>query len=1003
MPSQRLSYLLILFLLGACLPVSIWAGDSPSNSPLAGLALDRYTVRHWTASDGLPAGQIQALCQTRDGYLWIGTRNGVARFNGYEFKTLPHVNCICLAEDSDGVVWVGTTFGLYRGVGGPFQKLTTNPMPGKYGPHIFAMCPGKEGGVWVRDSQSLMFVRGTNVSQFVDVNISSYLTDSLRTDGRGRVWIGGRFAPHRWDPEMLKLERCPDLPTALTRIETPMLLRDRHDGLWFGGPTCAVSRNGEVAVFRGRDGTDLWGVRALVEDEFGSIWAICPGGLGIIQGTEIRPPEGLDHRMFKDGICAISNREGGLWIGTTENGLYLVQRKKAAVISQESGLAHNDVWSIAQGQDGSMWIGTSGGLTRLKEGLFTHYGTNEGLLGQQARTVAVDKSGRVWAGTDAQFSKQTGALHLLEGSRFTNLEQSSGFSAGNVRWLTPAVDDSLWIISDAGLTQWKDGNMRSNFEKSVRPWSVFLDQKQTLWLGNNWIGKAEGNRVHWFGIKEGMEQGYYSVAHEDEHGALWVLSSDKGVLRYRDGRFARVSSRQGLFSDLNLCLLDDGFGRYWFNCYKGIYWVRKEELNLVADGKKERITCVAYGVEDGILSLEGNGGNSPNACKAKNGLLWFPTTKGVAIVDPKTTLQDDNAPTVMIEEVRCDGELVKRTMPMLAPHVPEAMEMKLHAGRGRSIVISYGAPSFIAPEKTHYRYRLKGQDKDWVDAQGQPFVQFTSLKPGHYNFQVTACNHRGVWNLNGAELAFAIAPFYYETWTFYGICAVGVLGAAGGIQAYRSSVQRRILVLEREAALAKERERIARDMHDDLGANLTRIARLSELAKVEGGEMPRRLEKISRAAGELVDSIGELVWATNPKYDHLESMVAYFREYTAQHFEGAEIECHVDFPEAVPAASVSADFRRQLFLVLKEALHNVTKHAQATKVWVSLEISGKQLRLEVRDNGKGMDCKESPEFHHGLSNMRERVRSLGGKLEIESELGKGTVVEAEVPLSVRMK
>ncbi|MDB6034638.1 MAG: hypothetical protein JWM16_4976, partial [Verrucomicrobiales bacterium] len=585
--------------------------------------------------------------------------------------------------------------------------------------------------------------------------------------------------------------------------------------------------------------------------------------------------------------------------------------------------------------------------------------------------------------------------------------------AGSTQWLAPAPDGSVWAVGAFGLGQITNGSLRVHVLGGN---SVFPDSSGCVWVGGKSLGVLKGKIDFDYGMRAGLTNGIFAPVHEDEAGAVWILSSERGIFRAKNGRLINISSKQGLLSDLNLCLLDDGLGRYWFNCYKGIYWVRRDELNEVADGKRERLSCVAYGVEDGLPSLEGNGGNSPNGCKARDGTLWFPTTKGVAIIDPQATLADDIPPPVAIEEVRCDSEIVSTMSPLIIStptngmaacrspgetRHPTSAELQLSAGRGRSIVIAYSSPSFIAPERTRYRYQLEGQDKDWVDAQGQPFVQFAGLKPGHYRFRVTACNYRGVWNPVGAQLAFFIAPFFYQTWAFYGMCAAGVLGVGGGIQAYRLSMQRRILGLEREAALAKERERIARDMHDDLGASLTRIARLSEMAKFEGGEMPRRLEKISTAAGELVDSIGELVWATNPKYDHLESMVAYFREYTAQHFEGAGIQCHVDFPEAVPAASVSADFRRQLFLVLKEALQNVTKHAQAKDVWVSLKISGEQLRLEVRDNGKGMDCKESPDFHHGLSNMRERVRLLGGKLEINSGLGKGTAVKAAVPLSVR--
>ncbi len=275
------------------------------------------------------------------------------------------------------------------------------------------------------------------------------------------------------------------------------------------------------------------------------------------------------------------------------------------------------------------------------------------------------------------------------------------------------------------------------------------------------------------------------------------------------------------------------------------------------------------------------------------------------------------------------------------------------------------------------------------------------MPPGHHRFQVTACNSHGVWDHTGAELGFYVAPFFYQTWIFYGLCGSTLLLGISTFETYRHRAQRRILGLEKQAALALERERLARDLHDDLGASLSRITLLSQAAARELQDhlvAAPYLSRISSIASQVVDSISELVWATNPKYDNLESLAAYFREYAAQYFDSSGTDCRLCFPSNLPARPLTADFRRQLFLVFKEALHNVAKHARASRVEISLAAQPDWLELIVQDNGKGMPSQSPSGLHHGLSNMRERIASLRGAFNLQSEPGQGTRISFRLPL-----
>jgi signal transduction histidine kinase len=369
-------------------------------------------------------------------------------------------------------------------------------------------------------------------------------------------------------------------------------------------------------------------------------------------------------------------------------------------------------------------------------------------------------------------------------------------------------------------------------------------------------------------------------------------------------------------------------------------------------------------------------------------------------LDPARLLDNDPPPPVVIEQVVADDRIIFGDGAPQAEAVPAVHH--LPPGRGRVLEIRYTASSFRAPEKIQFKYRLEHSDSEWhVDNRNRRAALYTNLKPGAYRFQVFACSSQGVWNSAGDSFAFTLAPFFYQTETFYIACSVLLVALALGIQAFRLNVQRRLLRLEQEAALQRERARIARDMHDDLGANLTQIAILSEVTTRDWSHLDRaksNVEKISATARKLVDNISELVWATNPGNDTLDNLAAYFREYAASYFEGTAIRCHLDFPPAVPPIPVSSEMRRALFLVLKEAIQNAVKHSAANQVDISLSYAPPELRLSLRDNGRGFNVESVSRFSNGLQNMRRRVEAVQGFLEIQSSQGAGTSLEVRVRL-----
>jgi signal transduction histidine kinase len=329
--------------------------------------------------------------------------------------------------------------------------------------------------------------------------------------------------------------------------------------------------------------------------------------------------------------------------------------------------------------------------------------------------------------------------------------------------------------------------------------------------------------------------------------------------------------------------------------------------------------------------------------------------------------------------------------------------VKLHLPPGhRRVEFDFSAFSFQAPENVQFRYRLHGFDEDWVDAGTRRTASYPRLPGGNYAFEVTACNNDGDWNNHGARLNLTVAPFFWQSWWFRS--AVLALFTANIIAIVRyvsfRRLRRRLIVLEQQSALQRERARIAKDIHDDLGASLTQIAFLGELAQQDQGEPEKaaeRVGKISATARQAITSLDEIVWAVNPRNDTLAHLIDYAGQFAVDYLRLADVRCRLDFPEQSPPRELSTDLRHNLFLVIKEALHNIVKHARASEVWLRIKYSGLALDIVVGDNGRGFEREPDDALADGLRNMRQRMADIGGECRVESQPGAGTKIILHLP------
>jgi signal transduction histidine kinase len=638
------------------------------------------------------------------------------------------------------------------------------------------------------------------------------------------------------------------------------------------------------------------------------------------------------------------DRAGNVWVGG-HDGLLQITPNGVKRWTQQDGLASDLVFTMCEGSEGTLWVGTFNGLSRLSaEGIET-FREAEGFPAPAVWCLYRDRQQQVWAGTPRGLVRVSD-----EGFEVLN-HDNSGLSHNDVRSISEDAQGRLWVGTSYGLNRWEDGRF-TNFLESA----------------------------------SGQPFDIVTALHGDEAGDLWIGTMEGGLARYRDGEFTVYNRETGLYDDLIFSILEDGAGSLWMSCNRGVFRVSKADLNAHAEGLLPRVDCQVYGVHDGLPSVECNGTFQPAGLRSRDGRLWFPTARGVGVIDPQRLSRNERPPPVLIERLQVNGNTVS---------VPVSAELGPGVGE---LVIHYTALSFVAPENVRFQYRLDGLDPDWVAETEVRSARYAQLPPGDYRFQVIACNNEGVWNREGAVLAFTVSPYWWQTGWFRWVAVMGTLGSVGAtarfwtVQSYR----RRMARLEREHALERERNRIATDLHDDVGSNLGTIALLSESAQRGAeGEAAREFAEIHQLAASTADAMRDIVWFIDTGENELQALALRMKE-TAERLL-ASVTWEFVVQGTLPRCQLSTEFKRHFLLIFKESLHNIRKHAEATRVRLELGVTDGRVRLVVSDNGIGLQ--PTAELAGlGLMSMRRRAETQGWDLVLGPGADGGTVVRLGAPL-----
>jgi ligand-binding sensor domain-containing protein/signal transduction histidine kinase len=972
-----------------------------------------YLVTQWQTSDGLPENLVNSLVQTHDGYLWVGTFGGLARFDGLRFVTFGVHNSDAfvnnrihdLIEDRTGDLWICCEGGFIRFHDGQFTRYT-----------------GQQG---LRSDD----VRG------------------VAEDNLGNLWVGGNGGLDRWQDGRFVVDEC-------GRQLGNQGVRTIHSGssgrVWITtSQGLYLIENGILAPYRIPESAGPLGdVSNAKEDNTGHLWILGSKFTTRFALDKLLREKAIAEPIFRNQagpFCVCSN--GDFWFSTSEPGLYHWREGQGTNIDRIEGVSGVEIRTIYQDREGNVWVGTTtGGLNRVGQRTIEIRSVADGVSDQDTLTVAEDGAKRFWVGT------YNGGLFSGAAGRFDRFAPEHGpYSSSSIWSVCPVSDGSLWVGTwQNGLFRIKDGVV-STFLSGSSVQSIYEDKDGSLWVGTygSGLNHFDGRKFTTYGTEQGLDGKYLICVLRTRDGTLWVGSNGWGVYRLVDGKFIGYSKKAGLPSNVVLAIyqdkeghvwvgtqgdgglscwcgdhfvslthqsglpvdavkeiLEDDSGNLWLGSNRGIVRARKSELNDFVDGKMSWIHVATYGSKDGLSNIECRGATQPSACKASDGKLWFATHEGLVMIDPSCVSSNNQPPSVIIEDVAVDGHPVwsfDKTEVRPAPGGrPPAFDAQLLPSE-QACEIRYTSPLLSAPEKVQFKYRMEGLDARWTEAGTQRTAVYKYLPPGKYRFQVIACNENGVWNQTGAFVTLYRPPPFWQAGWFMALAGLATaLAIAGSVRwITKRRMQRRLEELKRQNLLERERTRIARDIHDDLGASLTKISKLSEIMDQRIGAQEENrsfAQTIAGTANEAIRAIEEIIWAVNPKNDTIEGVANYLVHFTEEFLRSARISCQLDVPLVLPDLPISAEIRHNLFMAVKEALNNAVKHASPTRVRLGLELAGNVLAVEVADDGQWVEKEGNRPLGTGLESMRKRLEAIGGEFQLSRKPGCGTIVRMKVGL-----
>lgn len=981
-----------------CTGPGTWVSTTSAAEENNSLSQAGYYSQEWTVDDGLPHNIINRVVQDPQGYLWIASLAGLVRFDGRVFKEYPlgattneaNYNNIrdVVLESSGSLALLPSGGGLVRVREG---KVSPHPaaetVAAKTASHLFAE---PNGALWI-DGE------GGELSRWFNGKVESFRREKeipspsgrfyFACDAQNRVWIstGNIFGYYEngrltWRPEKIgpNISIAPSLSGGIWVSSSDRLMKLEAGGLTDINSTPEWRELTQSSV------------QQLFEDRQGNLWVATRR-----KGLLCVSPKGIEAVQTPgDNVTSIlQDAEDNIWIGTHGGGISRLRPKPFISLDWAENRSDSVRTSLCEDALGALWLASRHEtLARYYNGTIQGYGVNTTGRAPDMYLVCPDKDGLIWAATSA-------GLCTIKSQQPTQLElHPSGVK--DVRILFCAQNGDVWMVhGDAGLGFIRQGVFHdyvdedNRLPKRIRALTEAPDG--AIWIGGSdraLLQYKDGKFVERYSSQQ-VPGGWLNALLIDAKGTFW-LGTTRGLVLKQGDRFKRFGVEEGLSDELISQILEDDRGRLWCANRRGFSAVAVEDFYAVAEGRQSTVAEATLGKDEGLPKAFALSGLPPIPWKARSGRLWFSTHNGFIGIDPGASLARRNPPPVYIDAVEVDHQL-------LAPTNPLRLEPGEH-----SLNFKFTAINFSSPGKVHLRHQLIGYDADWVSTGTDRTASYVHLPPGSYRMRVTARNQDGRWNENGAELALLIPPAWWQTWYFRLATGLAIATLFAWLVRYWSQrrLRARLEDLERERQLERERARIARDLHDELGYSVTQVGLIADRLKNDSSEKELRegLGELASCTRRLSGELDGVVWTVSPKNDKWDRLATYIRQFALNFFADTSIACTVEGVEDAPATPLAPEVQHHLLAIIKEALNNILKHARATRVELSLSFVGGTMMLHLLDNGIGFDpaALEHSE-RNGLTNLRARAVEIGGHLEIVSSQGRGTELRLSVVMNAQ--
>ncbi len=943
---------ILLFLFLFAVAESVWSQYLP--------------FRTYSIELGLSESVAHALVQDSRGYIWVGTGYGLNRFDGITFKQfyeedgLGHNRIHSLFEDRDGTIWVGTESGVSTLLGDSLVTPQNVLELSRYS--ILDIFQDMEGNYWFgTDGNGLWMSRqnGELISVDEKYGLPIERVRAVRQTQDGVIWIGSREGLVKIDGDQVDFFSVAD---GLPELRIRDLYIDEYDRIWIALRAGLMKYNdGTFITYDADDGLLDERIQTITVEDYDRIW------LGTEHGISLFDGENFQNFTREHGLPAIIiyssiiDREGNIWFGTLGGGITMYAGDYFHSYDIDNGLTNNVVTGFEEDSENNIWIATYGGGVLKYDGeQMIPYTEADGLLDNKVYTLFEDSHRQIWAGT-------RDGISIFDGERFYSLEEDE-FPFRVVRKIFEDPENNeFWIATyNEGVIQLREEGYVQHYLGNGFLHNTVMDIKQDD-NGNYWFAtyggaaKYDGHQFTFFTIADGLPSNGVIQIHIDHRGHVW-FSTFNGIARY-DGETIESITESGGSDIISYFTIQDRNNDYWVGTNRGLYYI-EPDLFLSESTREERLRAFrSYNQNQGLIANELNAGGS---FLASDGSIWLGTVEGLSRFFPERIRKRESSPGIELEEILVSGKLVNPTRSHQFDHDQNFVQ------------ITYTGLSFEAPDQIIYEYRMKGLDQGWQTTRERT-IRYPSLSSGQYEFELRAYNADGIRSEKTAGFSFTIMRPFYLQWWFLMLVVIFIIGLAWFYMRY--------FRVRKQVDIERMRVQIASDLHDDVGSSLTELALQTDflLAGDVSDEIKSTLKQLGEQSRKIVSSLDDIVWSIDSRNDTAGDLTDRMQDYVNQVFANGEVEFNYNFDKLRMYERLPVDVKENVYLIFKEAVNNVVKHSNATKVDIRFSFSGNNYELIVSDNGTQL--KTIRKTGQGLRNIKMRAERIGSNIEINQNGG----------------